>query len=265
MTHSVENLNRSYYDTHYFNECVSFEERMFAYNMYKCIGKIDPKSEILEIGYGKGVLARHFLGRNPCNYFGLEKSMSAREAIKGLHGFVDLENLENTVVKYDIIIMSNVIEHIQDDIGFIVNIFNMLKPNGRISLSFPTNIEPDDDPRHYRVYDLLSFKSLIESKLQSCEVRVRYTPPAYLAQGIRKFIIKIGNLLYKIVQNEKKLKPSEVATSLNKNAHPKIIRFAYFKIAIPFMMAFLWIDFFLSSISKTCQGYLEIKAINNSL
>ena len=113
----------------------------------KIINKADFK--ILEIGSGMGYLT-YSLKKDKYNIIGLDISKTAVEQAKKTFGdYYVCENLyeysEKFIESYDIVILTEVIEHIEQPIDFINAITKLLKPQGLTIITTPNrSIYPED-------------------------------------------------------------------------------------------------------------------------
>jgi hypothetical protein len=171
----------------------------------------------------------------------------------------NIDDINSFDIKYDIIILSNVIEHIKDDFNTIELLFNLLSENGKLCISFPTDIFFDDDPRHFRTYSLDKFAEDLIILLKDVNIVKRYLPPTLMLMIVRFFFIKVGLILIKI----SKIFNFNKKNSLDNNIkliykNDKFINIIYFKIIVPVMKFILKFDFLISAYIPTAQGYIEI-------
>lgn len=257
---SVEKNNLSFYHDHYSNPQRSFEEYLLAYNMMKVINRTHCQKNILEVGYGSCLLVRMLSSLCKCNYYGYEKSSSAKKIFISLGNTINIDNIDTLDIKFDIIILSNVIEHIKDDFSTICKLFKLLTECGKLCITFPTDVYFDDDPRHFRTYNVNKFAEDIFLNLKNVNIKKRYLPPTFMLISIRLFFIKIGNFLINIISNNNSILENKVS---NKKISSHFIEYLYFKIVVPVLKFVLNIDFILSKYVPTSQGYIEIIKVAN--
>lgn len=122
---------------------------------------------IADVGCGVGLLLNSLAEYGQVT--GIDYSDQAidfcRKSFSGelLQKDISIEN--NPEKKYDLVIVSDLIEHIKDDRKAITNIYNMLKPNGYAIITVPAFqflwSQHDANNMHYRRYSLEDLKRLI--------------------------------------------------------------------------------------------------------
>lgn len=141
-----------------------FRTFSIAEKMLKIVG--DDKSSILDIGCGFGVLVA-MGAQQKKNIVGLDTSPhmieGSQEYLKSLNldpNLVSLTNIEELVqqnMQYDVIIMIDVLEHIEDSKGFLKILETLLSSKGRLILSVPAHSEfydsRDEMLGHFRRYE----------------------------------------------------------------------------------------------------------------
>jgi len=254
---SIEEENRVYYHSYYgASRDISFEEFLLAKNMFECINPRQQNKTILEVGYGSGTLLKMFAKSHNCNVHGYEISESARTSISNLKNVTDHKCLACINIQFDFIVLSNVIEHINDDKKFLSLLYELLKEGGSLCLTFPTDQKEDNDPRHFRVYNLNKFSFDLKTVFPNSYITYKYLPPTIFLDKLRTIIISIGKFIFGSVDVYKSKSKNIVPRSARKFS---LIDFLYRKFAVPILKSFINIDLCLSRHSKTCQGYIEIK------
>lgn len=112
-----------------------YETHMLVYE------KIQPKSEVLDIGCASGYFAKKLKKKN-CRVWGID---SDREALNEASRFCDevktvnLENIKEIPFKrkFDYILLLDVLEHLKNPNNIMTAAKNSLKPTGRIIISTP--------------------------------------------------------------------------------------------------------------------------------
>lgn len=98
-----------------------------------------PQGRVLDLGCGTGGTLRHWMDRHPC--FGSDRSDLALRicAEKGFDRLVqsDLARLPFAPGAFDTILALDVIEHLDDDVGFVASAGELLHPDGRLILAVP--------------------------------------------------------------------------------------------------------------------------------
>jgi len=98
-----------------------------------------PRGRVLDLGCGTGGILRDFMDLYPC--FGADRSKLALEICsrKGFDRLVqsDLCELPFASGAFDTILALDVIEHLENDVGFLEKAHRLLAPGGRLLLSVP--------------------------------------------------------------------------------------------------------------------------------
>lgn len=138
-----------------------------------------PNQKILDIGCGAGTLSL-YLANKGHNVLGLDISSKAiKECLKskkalGLNN-VDFRTLDFLAMKtknrYDAVLFTEVIEHLEDDSKALGSIHNFLKPSGIMILSTPSDTAPlhklgitkkfDEEVGHLRRYSLEEIQEIV--------------------------------------------------------------------------------------------------------
>jgi len=119
-----------------------------------------PGRKVLEIGCGAGDLLA-VLGSLGYSGIGIDISVEARDAARKRVGDgpvrVDDRAFEDITERYEVIIASEVIEHIEDDVGLLREIKARLVPGGTLLLTVPAHMSRwganDDFSGHLRRYE----------------------------------------------------------------------------------------------------------------
>lgn len=162
---------------------------------------------VLEIGSGIGLVGAYIRSKeNTIVYTGIELDKEAFDKSKLLdlntiHGdFKEMEKLEAT---FDVVMMWEVIEHLQDLNSFLELAFSKLKVNGKIILSTPNynkiynypkrekdQLFQDQPPVHLNFFTPESIIKVFEChQFKDCKVRVKKLP--YLQLDNFRFYINV--------------------------------------------------------------------------
>lgn len=112
------------------------------FDNFKLINKNLKKKKVLDIGcgYGQCIL---YLKKKGLDCYGLDPSLHAVEYCKSKQLKVQESNLDRLDVfeniKFDFIIMNNVLEHLRDPVNIIKKIKKILKKNGIIFIEVPND------------------------------------------------------------------------------------------------------------------------------
>ncbi len=162
---------------------------------------------VLDVGAGShsATITKHWLPE--CNYTGIDIPGSYNNDetdFKAMDEFIamDLTQLEFEKIpenKFDMIVMSHVIEHLRNGDKVIAGLISKLKKNGIIYLEFPSERSVNfpskketlnfyDDPTHCRIFSVKEVsKILVENKLN------------ILSSGVRRQFMNIFLMPFKIV------------------------------------------------------------------
>lgn len=130
-----------------------------------CFGRIcwavGHMNEVLELGCGVGVLAQQLMSFGNV-VTGLDISEAAIAQLPpDITGVVAvLPQIPLPDNSFDVVVATELLEHLDDDIACIKEIVRVLRPGGRAFLAVPDNcLGPDEEPEHVRKY---SAESLLE-------------------------------------------------------------------------------------------------------
>lgn len=147
-------------------------ESSVYYSVYNFV-KQQPKCTVLEVGCGYGYLT-YALAKEGFDVSGIDISENAIESAKenfgNYYSTESLTELANRNAKYDLIISTEVIEHVDEPDVFFRACISLLKPNGKIFLTTPNKdfCKPeaiwytDLPPIHKFWFGKKSFKVLAE-------------------------------------------------------------------------------------------------------
>jgi 2-polyprenyl-3-methyl-5-hydroxy-6-metoxy-1,4-benzoquinol methylase len=104
----------------------------------KLILKLVEGKTILDVGCGSGLLSKTLLAKG-FNVTAIDNDYKAVEIAKkkGIDAFVTDINGWQTDLKFDCIILGDVLEHIDDDKSAIKKVYEMLKPHGYTIINVP--------------------------------------------------------------------------------------------------------------------------------
>jgi 2-polyprenyl-3-methyl-5-hydroxy-6-metoxy-1,4-benzoquinol methylase len=166
-----------------------YRARMIKKNIFKPEFK-----SVLEIGSGVGLVGAYIRAKSPnISYTGIELDKEAYGKSKLLklntiHGdFTEMSNLNK---KFDVIMLWEVLEHLQDLNTFLELAYEKLSVNGRIILSTPNynkiynypkrtkdQIFQDTPPVHLNFFTPENIKNIFElKKFKECDINVKKMP-----------------------------------------------------------------------------------------
>lgn len=145
----------------------------YLFRRYEILQRVRPAALFLEIGAGELDLSRELLKIFPHGkaidlspetrsfYNKLDVETSSRL----IFDVTDLINLQETNC-YDCVISCEVMEHLEDDRTFLLEISRLLKPRGQVILSVPAHMKfwsiHDEITGHYRRYEKHELVSLLK-------------------------------------------------------------------------------------------------------
>ncbi len=157
------------------------KRNLFTLGLYKMIvrkaGEINDK-KILDIGCGDGVLT-HMLASCGSEVTGLDSSEEAisfaRDKTRGERGLVfqvgDAYKLPFDDGKFDIVVSSELIEHLQNPTIFLKEISRVWNGNGPLIISTPIKLtKTPSDHNHVREYFFEEFKAMLQEHFTLVEV-----------------------------------------------------------------------------------------------
>jgi SAM-dependent methyltransferase len=111
----------------------------------KIAGHIPPKSKVLDVGCGAGLLIQYLPAA--CSYVGVDQDVAVIEANRRIfprEAFQVFDILTTTYPfqeqSFDTIVMAAVIEHIHDPLHVMKELFRILKPGGRLIMTTPSPV-----------------------------------------------------------------------------------------------------------------------------
>lgn len=129
-----------------------------------------PQDTILDIGCGNGGILRDLRSRGFRNLHGLEISEYAIRRLR-LEGITMHRGVLPSIVlpdgSYDVVIASQVLEHIIARRRFLGEILRVLRPGGRALIFVPDNcLGPIDEPEHTIAFSARSLRKLLETRFR---------------------------------------------------------------------------------------------------
>jgi ubiquinone/menaquinone biosynthesis C-methylase UbiE len=163
---------------------------------------IKPTEKILEIGCSGGPLIKLLTEEGYTNISGIDISQEAIDqcVAKGIDN-VKVIDASKTLFgnnEFDLLIASDILEHIKEDKSTLFDWIRVLKPNGTFIIFVPAfNFlwsEHDRVNKHYRRYDRVSLNKLLE-ETGFIVKRVSYWNflvfiPTYLVRTFERFLLK---------------------------------------------------------------------------
>lgn len=180
---TIRNINDEFYNSNYevknsiltkIKYAFSYDKRFKAKLNYAIIINnisltLSKNVNVLDYGFGSGKLLLKFYKK--CTIFGCESSTAAIKSIKKkIKEYTEKDDkfflpeefeLKTREKKFDLIICSHVLEHLENDEDIIRMFKNKLKKGGYLYLNLPIN-EIWKDPKHIREYSKNKVVELLE-------------------------------------------------------------------------------------------------------
>ena len=166
----------------------------------KILPQYTKEIEIADIGCGVGLLLNSLseLGK----VVGIDSSKQAidfcKTSFNGELFELDCSSISSLNKKFDLVIASDLIEHIKDDQVIIKNIYDLLNPDGYAIITVPAFqflwSQHDEEHMHYRRYNLDNLTELIRSANFKIEYISYYNFFLFIPAFIVRLIKKVFNI-----------------------------------------------------------------------
>jgi SAM-dependent methyltransferase len=135
-----------------------------------------PQEAILDIACGTGSILRSLKGRGYCKLHGVEISQYAVDRLRG-EGVVmyqgRLPELPTPDACFDVVIASQILEHVIYRRRFMREILRVLKPEGRALIFVPNDcLGPIDEPEHVIKYNQRSFTRFLSGLFDVLSIEI---------------------------------------------------------------------------------------------
>jgi len=166
---------RRYWDAKWTHDGGS-EQVAYLENVYKEIIDIAPeRSRVLDIGCGIGELLMRLREAKQCDVHGLDISKKAIDELakRGISGKVAaLPRIPYPQEHFDMIIATEVLEHLYAIKRTLKSMERVLKPGGKIVISVPNNaLHPDAEYEHVRYFTKDSLQKLLSARFEDIAIR----------------------------------------------------------------------------------------------
>ena len=266
---SVELNNIKFYEQHYKDMDVlrkTYEIKLSAQNILYCFSirkSSFTNKACLEIGFGTGYLLEKLGKKGFKKVVGVEQSEVSVSFMQNRLNRIKADskcdislhlatgsNLppELNGELFDLIILSNVIEHIGNDKGYIKYLFKLLNKDGMLLLTFPTGyMDRFKNPLHFRSYNIADFKHWFELNLPGGRVVEAHPQPPFIMGFIYVYIFP---LLISIIPKRPIViyEKDDVVKEINTNLSLcyRTLRWIYHSFIVPGMVAFSRLDGYLA-------------------
>ncbi len=149
---------------------------------YHFIKNVIAGQQVLDLGCGTGYGTAFIATGNSSQVIGIDISQQALISIKSQEPgatFVtgDSVRLPLPAGVFDLVISFQVIEHIENEIGYLAEVRRILSPGGRFIVSTPNKklrllpFQPPFNPYHVREYDARSLKKALDKQFDEVEIQ----------------------------------------------------------------------------------------------
>jgi 2-polyprenyl-3-methyl-5-hydroxy-6-metoxy-1,4-benzoquinol methylase len=170
-------LEPDYWDTVWQDELLKGFERegIYAETFQQIMDLVPDGATVADVGCGGGVLMQKLRDSKKAICTGFDFSEQAIEIIKkkGFEGRVaDIRSFHGNgdSGKYDVVVATHVLEHMQDDKQFLKVLKSLCKPGGKVLIATPALKEVQDIMEHVRGYEDKDIEALMSSVFQPSEV-----------------------------------------------------------------------------------------------
>lgn len=170
-------LEADYWDIVWQTEFLKGQERDKQYEeTFKEIVTLIPEgAAVADVGCGAGVLMSQLRDVKKARCTGFDFSGQAIDIVrsKGFDGNVaDVRNFKvnGDGGKYDVVVATHVLEHVQEDRGFLELLKSLCKKGGQVIVATPANPEVQDIMEHVRGYNDQEIAKLMASVFESSNV-----------------------------------------------------------------------------------------------
>jgi 2-polyprenyl-3-methyl-5-hydroxy-6-metoxy-1,4-benzoquinol methylase len=166
---------QDYWDERHYRDKINHIERTYSTEWTYILSMMEENTSVAEIGCGPGVLMKWMKEINNQDPTGYDLSEIAIENVKKL-GYkgevVDFKTWKPNGEAYDYVVSTHVLEHMEDDLGFLRKCAKMLKNgNGKVIVSVP---EKDSamvsQIEHVRLYNEETLRAVMEKVFEKVEI-----------------------------------------------------------------------------------------------
>lgn len=194
-----EAQEKKYWDERHFADRFKGLKRTYTGEWYYIIDQIKEGSSVAEIGCGLGFLMELLKAKKNCDCYGYDLSSVAVDSLKarGLKGeLADFRTFSPNGQTYDYVVASHLLEHMEDDKGFLQKTVSMLKGNGsKVIVGVPTeNLGVIAQIEHCQLYTKRSLTKVMKEVFK--EVSVEFTDRVKGKKSKSPMLVAIGSEPY---------------------------------------------------------------------
>lgn len=160
------NINTStYWDSVWEKESIDVPDfRLYFKKFSTIISVTPPKSKVLDLGCGLGILMERLVKEKGCDVSGIDISNNAVECIikkgmKAKQGKIPPIPYQNET--FDVVIATELLEHFNKPTLILKEMYRVVKKSGMVIVSVPENHGPDTNREHVKTYTYDSLENLI--------------------------------------------------------------------------------------------------------
>ena len=165
--HSNNANTQKYWDTRYSKEEKDkFQNRNYEKLHEKVLTLCPDRSKVLDVGCGGGILLKKAKDKKICEVYGVDFSSVAVNVCKknGLNVIQSkLPDIPYTDNSFDVVICSEVLEHLSEPEKTIKQMLRVLKPNGTFIITVPYEEEDNTNLEHVNNFSEQSISKIFPS------------------------------------------------------------------------------------------------------
>jgi hypothetical protein len=191
-----EAQEKKYWDERHFADSAKNLKRTYSGEWHYIMEQINEGASVAEIGCGPGFLMEMLKSKKNCECYGYDLSGIAIDAVKerGFKGEVaDFRTFKPNGEAYDYVVASHLLEHMEDDKGFLLKTASMLKDDSsQVIVGVPTeNLGVIAQLEHCQIYSKRSLTKLMKEVFK--EVNVDYTDRKLGQKSKSPMLVAIGS------------------------------------------------------------------------
>ncbi len=209
-TSDLNDYNSSYHDSAHGGSDRNIKQQAFFSGLAKTRLAFIKKSvdfqksnkyKVLEVGPGPGAFVKVWMeAYSKSKYSVIELDKNCYQDLKRLGVKIIENNFDQLHEYYDLIIISHVLEHVSDPIGFLNPLIKQLKKGGHLFIEVPCMdwVHKKKDEPHLLFFDKKPM-SILLNKIKLTKLKIAYygIPHKYLLRPYRQFFKKLRGYLWR--------------------------------------------------------------------